>query len=197
MKLPLTAEQLEPLRLFDTCTVANVIETFNLRLRNEGFTNASIRCLAPRLRPMVGYAVTATIRASHPPPDRHHYLDRTDWWNFLLTIPAPRVVVLQDLDEKPGTGSLLGEVHANILLALKCTGAVTNGAVRDLPAVQATGFHLFAGNVAVSHSYVHIVNVGVPVEVGGLKDMACSPSRWRSRRTFLPWPPGSWPRNAS
>jgi regulator of RNase E activity RraA len=96
-------------------------------------------------------------------------LDRTDWWNYILSIPAPRVVVIQDVDEKPGTGSLLGEMHSNILMALKCVGAITNGAVRDLHAVESMGFQLFAGNVAVSHSYVHIIEVGAPVEVGGLK----------------------------
>jgi regulator of RNase E activity RraA len=31
------------------------------------------------------------------------------------------------------------------------------------------GFPFFAGNVAVSHSYAHIVSIGEPVEVGGLK----------------------------
>lgn len=165
----LTDEQLEAIRLFDTCAIANAIETFNVRLRNEGFADANIRCLVPRLRPMLGYAVTATVRSSNPPASGHHYLDRTDWWNYILSIPAPRVVVLQDVDEKPGTGSLLGEVHTSILAALKCVGAVTNGAVRDLRAVERMGFHLFAGNVAVSHSYVHIVSVGVPIEVGGLK----------------------------
>jgi regulator of RNase E activity RraA len=48
-------------------------------------------------------------------------------------------------------------------------GAVTNGAVRDLPAAEKLGFQLFAGNVSVSHAYVHIVEFGTPVEVGGLK----------------------------
>src|SRR5262245_5419118 len=131
MKVPLTTEQLEPLRLLETCAVANAIETFDVRLRNEGFTDATVRCMFPRLKPMVGYAVTATVRSSNPPPDRHDYMDRTDWWNYILSIPAPRVVVIQDVDQNPGTGSLLGEVHSNILMALRCVGAVTNGAVRD------------------------------------------------------------------
>ena len=63
----------------------------------------------------------------------------------------------------------MGEVHANILMALDCVGAVTNGAVRDLPAIATAGFHFFAGNAAVSHSYVHIVEIGGPVVVGGLR----------------------------
>jgi regulator of RNase E activity RraA len=98
----------------------------------------------------------------------HNYFDRTDWWNHLLTVPEPRVIVVQDIDEQPGLGALLGEVHTNILRALGCVGAVTNGAVRDLPAVEGLGFHLFAGHVAVSHAYAHIVDFGSPVEVGGL-----------------------------
>lgn len=165
----LSAEQFENLRRLDTCMVANAIETFNIRLRNEGFADARVRCMFPRLTSMLGYAVTAKIRCSGPPPDRDAYLDRTDWWDHVLSIPAPRVVVIQDLDQMPGTGALLGEVHANILAAFECVGAVTNGGVRDLPAVGAMGFHFFARNPTVSHSYAHIVEVGNPVEIGGLK----------------------------
>ena len=76
---------------------------------------------------------------------------------------------MQDIDHNPGLGSFLGEVHVNILKALGCVGAVTNGAIRDLAAVEATGFHLFAQNVAVSHAYVHFVEFGGPVEIGGLR----------------------------
>jgi len=78
-------------------------------------------------------------------------------------------MVLQDVDRVQGVGALVGEVHATIAQALHCVGCVTNGAVRDLPAVEAMGFHLFAGSVAVSHAYAHIVEFGEPVEIGGLK----------------------------
>jgi regulator of RNase E activity RraA len=165
----INAAEFDALRKLDTCTVANAIETFGLRLRNEGFADATVRCLFPKLPPLLGYAVTAKIRCSGPPPEGHAYLERTDWWNHVVSQPAPRVVVIQDLDSKPGSGALLGEVHAAILMALQCVGAVTDGAVRDLPAVEAMGFHFFARNAAVSHSYVHIVEIGAPVEVGGLK----------------------------
>lgn len=73
MKHSLTAEQLEALRQVDTCTVANAIETFHARLRNEGFVDASVRSFFPRFRPMAGYAATATIRCSNPPPDGRSY----------------------------------------------------------------------------------------------------------------------------
>ena len=57
----------------------------------------------------------------------------------------------------------------NILRALQCTGVVTNGSVRDIPAAEKAGFHFFAGSVSVSHAYVHIVEIGTPVEIAGLK----------------------------
>ena len=49
----LSEEELNALRRIDTCTVANAIESFNVRLRNEGFMDASIRCLTPEPKPLV------------------------------------------------------------------------------------------------------------------------------------------------
>jgi regulator of RNase E activity RraA len=63
----------------------------------------------------------------------------------------------------------VGEVHAYIQKALGCIGAVTNGAVRDLEALEAAGYQVFAGNVSVSHAFVHMVDFGGRVEVGGLR----------------------------
>ena len=63
----------------------------------------------------------------------------------------------------------MGEIHAAIGIALNCVGCVTNGAVRDLPAVEAMGFQLFASRTSVSHAYAHIVEFGEPVEIDGLK----------------------------
>ena len=57
----------------------------------------------------------------------------------------------------------------SILQALHCIGLVTNGSVRDIPAAENAGFHFFAGSVSVSHAYIHIVEIGKPVEIGGLK----------------------------
>ena len=159
---------LEALRHIDSCTLANAIETFRVRLRNEGFTNGATRCLFPSLRPMIGHAVTVKIRGSSPPAAARTYLERTDWWAYVKSVPWPRVVAVQDIDPAGGHGALLGEVHVNILRALGCVGAVTNGAVRDLPAIANLGFQLFAGSLTVSHSYVHIVEFGAPVEIDGL-----------------------------
>jgi 4-hydroxy-4-methyl-2-oxoglutarate aldolase len=169
MALFTNQELIHSLARLDSCTVANAIETFDVRLRNTGFTDSSVRCIFDELLPMVGYAATARVRTSEPPMEGSNYFDRTDWWNHILTIPGPRIVVVEDTDAHPGLGAFIGELHANILLALGCVGVVTNGAVRDLPAVRAAGFQMFAGNVSVSHSYSHIFDFGHTVEVGRLK----------------------------
>ena len=165
----LSAADFENIRNLDTCTVSNAIERFNVRLRNEGFVHGCIHCQFPSFQPMLGYAVTARARASSAPMAGCCYYDRMDWWEYVRTIPEPRVMVLQDIDHQPGIGAFVGEIHAEIGLALHCVGCVTNGAVRDLPAVEKAGFHLFTGDIAVSHSYAHIVDFGEPVEIGGLK----------------------------
>jgi 4-hydroxy-4-methyl-2-oxoglutarate aldolase len=169
MNPPLTPEQWESLRRLDACTLANAIETFHERLRNEGFTDYSIHCLLPHLQPMLGYAATVKIRGSAPPTADSAFPDRTDWWDYILSVPAPRVVVVQDVATQRGMGALIGAVHMNILQALQCVGVVTNGAVRSLPVAESAGFHMFAGSVSVSHAYVHIIEIGTPVEIGGLK----------------------------
>jgi hypothetical protein len=113
---------LDVLRALDGAAIANAIETFGVRLRNEGFADGSIRSLFPDLPPAVGHAVTARIRCSTPPPVGYQYTDRTDWWHYIATVPSPRFVVVEDLDESPGLGGFVGELHATILRALDCVG---------------------------------------------------------------------------
>lgn len=167
----LTAAQLEQFRRWSTCVVASAIETFQVRLPNTGFADSTIRCIFPEQPPVIGYAATARIRTSNPPMEQHthfDYYDRADWWQNILTILAPRVVVVQDVDDPPGLGAFIGEVHANILLSLGCVAVVTNGAVRDLTDIHHTELQLFAGNVSVSHAYAHLFDFGHEVTVGGL-----------------------------
>jgi 4-hydroxy-4-methyl-2-oxoglutarate aldolase len=164
----LTTELIETYRCLRGAAVSNAIETFGIRLRNEGFADAALRCLFGDLRPVVGHAVTVRIRCSTPPPVGHLYHDRTDWWNSIVGVPAPRIVVAQDVDERPGFGAFVGTVHAGILKALGCVAFATNGSVRDLDAVHATGFQFFASGVSISHGFAHIVDFGGPVEVCGL-----------------------------
>lgn len=164
----LTTELVSAFGRLDTCAVSNAIERFDVRLRNEGFADARIRCLFEDLPAVIGHAVTARIRCSTPPSVGHSYLDRTDWWHYLESVPAPRILVVEDIDERPGLGAFVGEIHANVFRALGCVAYATNGSVRDVPAVRQLPFQLFAGSVAVSHAFVHLIDFGEPVTIGGL-----------------------------
>jgi regulator of RNase E activity RraA len=164
----LTPELIDRYRALDAPSVSNAIETFDLRLRNEGFADGRLRGLIPNQPPVIGHAVTARIRCSAPPPVGRSYHDRTDWWTYIVSVPAPRLVVVQDLDERPGLGAFVGDVHAHILLALGCVAYATNGTVRDLDEIRTLGFQLFASGAAVSHAFAHIVDFGEPVEIAGL-----------------------------
>ncbi len=164
---PLDPGVLQRLRAHSTPTICNAVETFEVRPRDQGFMDAGVRCVLPHLPPMVGFAVTARIVAAGRPqttdgPGRYAF------WEHVCSVPAPRVVVIEDMDPTP-VGSYWGEVQANIHRALECAGAVTNGGVRDVEEVAALGFPLFASCLLVSHAYVRLVEIGGPVRVGGLE----------------------------
>src|SRR5690349_6616013 len=135
--------ELERLRRLSSCAVANAIELLGVRLRNEGFTSGNIQRYTSNSEPAFGYAATIKIKSSSPPVDAPGYLERTQWWDYLLAVPEPRFLVIQDVDPVPGTGALVGEVHAEILRALRCEAVATNGAVRDIAEVGRAGFSLF------------------------------------------------------
>ena len=164
MRAELNPSVLEALKAFDSPTLSNAIETFAIRPRDEGYMSMDIRCIFPELGPLVGYAATATIRAR----GAETHGDQTALYQHVRDVPGPRVVVVQDLDDPPGCGSLWGEVNATIFGALGCAGCVTDGCVRDLKEARAMGFQFFARGPGVSHAYVRVETAGRPVIVGGL-----------------------------
>jgi len=97
------------------------------------------------------------------------YYEHPGLWRYVASLAGPRILVIQDTDDAPGVGALIGEAYARISRALGCVACVTNGAVRDLPGIEALGFQVFAGSVSVSHAYAHVVDFGEPVEIGGLR----------------------------
>jgi regulator of RNase E activity RraA len=160
----LKENELEALKRWPTCAISNGIELFNIRPRNEGFMLPEIKCVFPDLGPMIGYAVTAVITADSSEGRR---IQPPDWWEQIQKIPGPKVVVIHDID-RPVLGSFWGEVNSNIYKVLGCIGTVTDGSVRDLNEVKELGFHFFSSCISVSHAYVHLVDVNIPVKVGGL-----------------------------
>jgi len=162
--MALTTDELNLLRITNTPTIANAMEKLGIRDRAEGFTRGNVRAIYPDLGVMVGHAVTVTMRSMKAPAKK---IAMKDYWDHIATIPSPRVVVVQDLDERP-LGALWGEVNANIHRALGCIGVLTNGTVRDVDDVQPLGFHFFASGVAVSHVWAYPEDFNKPVTVDGM-----------------------------
>ena len=163
----LSPKELEALKKKSTPSVCNAIETFKLQGRTEGFIKEDIHPFFPELGVMVGYAATARASAASPPTPDQAAL-RYELMNLLLTLPEPRILVIEDIDSPDCLGAFWGEVQTNIHQSLGCIGTVTNGGVRDLDEVRAMKFQLFAKRAIPSHAYVHLVDVGKPVTIGGL-----------------------------
>jgi regulator of RNase E activity RraA len=181
--MTVSRETLDAIAQFDTCTVANAIETFKVRLRNEGYTRPGLHAMTGGFPRAIGFAATCRVHTDGPPIGGGVYPETTDWWTAIQSLPLPRIAVIQaehiHFEQTNGargvlgpgdtSSSAIGEIHAAILRAFGCAGAITNGSVRDLPAVSAMNFPLFAAGVALSHGYTHLVDYGRPVEIFGLK----------------------------
>jgi 4-hydroxy-4-methyl-2-oxoglutarate aldolase len=164
---PPTAADLELLRRYDTPTVCNVIELFDVRPRNSGYLDARIQACYPKLPPMVGYASTATFRAAAPPRAGNVYSGLSEQVAAFAELPGPAVVVFQDLDDPPAAATF-GEVMCTSYQAFGAAGLITSGTARDLDQVEPLRFPCFAGGVTCAHGYCHIPQIHVPVRVGGV-----------------------------
>lgn len=165
----LTRADLEALTRWDSPTICNGLELLDAKYRTSGFTTRTMLCFDPTLKPVVGYARTALIRATTPPPGDAAAVRalRARYYEHVAAAPMPSIAVLQDLDPQPGFGAFWGEVNTAIHQGLGCLGAVTNGSIRDLDAC-APGFQLLAGTVAPSHAWVHLVDIACEANVFGL-----------------------------
>ncbi|MGL5097606.1 MAG: RraA family protein, partial [Planctomycetia bacterium] len=79
----------------------------------------------------------------------------------------PAVVVFQDLDS-PAVSATFGEVMCSTYRGFGAAGLVTSGAGRDLEQVRRLGFPAFTGGTICAHGYCHVLQLDVPVHVGGL-----------------------------
>jgi regulator of RNase E activity RraA len=163
----ISQETLEKLRRFDTPTICNAIELFDVRPYNAGFMDKCIRAVYPDLPPMVGFATTATQRAADPPRGGESYGSLAGQVERFGEIEGPPVVVLQDLDAPP-LAAAFGEIMCTTYHAFGAVGLVTNGPGRDLAQVRALDMPVFTGGAVCSHGYFYLIDFNVPVYVGGL-----------------------------
>lgn len=164
-RTPLSADTLAFLRSIDSPTIANAVETFNLRDRSDGFVGGRVECQFPELGVMVGRAVTVTMSsAPGEPASRDGY-----WrmWDALDAADAPAVLAIQDVSGAPHRCAYAGEMMATLAQRLGAVGMVTDGALRDVEEVRAIGFHYFMKFPVVSHGNFEIVSVGEPIQLDG------------------------------
>jgi regulator of RNase E activity RraA len=154
---------------YDSPTVSNAIESFSVRDRTDGFATSEIRCAFPELGVLSGYAVTCTVDSTTGGPQRPSRI--AELIDVLAKSPKPAVIVCQYVGSDRVRGCFLGDMSAALYLRLGAVGAITDMPNRDLPLIQrrAPGFQVFGAGSVASHGNGAVVDVGVPVTIGGLR----------------------------
>lgn len=163
----LTKKQLDELRQFDSPTICNAVELWNVRPRNTGYMSSAIKACFPAFPPMVGYALTSTFRSMAPPRGGDVYGSIGTQLDAMNDIPGPPVIVFQDLDE-PCAAATFGEVMCSTYKRFGAQGLITSGTGRDLAQVEALGFPVFTNGAMAAHGYCHILTINTPVSVGSM-----------------------------
>jgi 4-hydroxy-4-methyl-2-oxoglutarate aldolase len=158
---------LKRLAQYDTPTICNTIELFEIRPRNEGYLDSRIRACFPEMPPMVGYASTVTMRCAFPRREGDVYGSLDLQVARFADLPGAPVVVFQDLDDPP-VAATFGEIMCTTYHSFGAAGLVTSGAARDLDQVRRLGFPAFSNGAIASHGYSHIVDIHRTVRVGGI-----------------------------
>jgi regulator of RNase E activity RraA len=169
--MTLAPDLIAKLATFDTPTICNALELIDPKFYLAGFTTRPLVAPFPDLPAVVGYARTATIRATHTNeiagPDAR--AQRVAYYEYIASGgPAPSIVVIQDLDgAETGFGAFWGEVQSAVHKGLGAAAVVTDGSIRDIPQ-WAPGLAVLAGSIAPSHARVHLAGFGGQVRVAGM-----------------------------
>ena len=169
--MPNPADLFETLKKFDTPTICNALEIIDPAARLSGFTRKPLVSPFHDQKSFIGFARTATIRATHPNElagDAARQ-QRLDYYEYIASGgPTPSITIIQDLDgPDTGFGCFWGEVQSNVHKGLGSVGVVTDGGIRDIPD-WAPGFAALAGSIVPSHAHVHLAGFGQTVRVAGM-----------------------------
>ncbi len=135
----------------------------------DGFNLEPVTDFMQQMGPMAGFAVTLVIE----PGNRAHQEDKgpdiKQYWEYVASVPGPKIVVVQDLDKPVIYGSFWGEVNSNLHRALGCIGTITDGGIRDTSEMFNAGFKALARGLCVGHAWSTPVRWNCEVEVFGRK----------------------------
>jgi regulator of RNase E activity RraA len=161
---------LELLRQVDTPTVCNAIEVAQGKRGFNRFTRGTMEHSKPGDPATVGFARTAKISGLIPPSEPTDVIRarRMDYFRSMAAGKGPTTAVIEDIDYPNCIAGWWGEVHVAVHKGLGLAGAITNGVMRDLDVID-DGFPVLAGSIGPSHGFVHVVEIGVPVSIMGMR----------------------------
>ena len=156
------------LRDVDTPTVCNAIEVAQGKRGFNDFTRGTMQC-SDVTQAVVGYARTAKIAAVVAPSEPADVIKarRMDYYRHMADGGAGCVAVVQDLDYPHAIGAYWGEINTTVHKGFGMAGALTNGVMRDLGDLP-SDFPVVAGSIGPSHGFVHVREIGTPVEIFGM-----------------------------
>lgn len=162
-------ELLTLLQQVDTPTVCNAIEVAKGKRGFDQFTRGTMQASDPQAPAMVGYARTAKVSALRPSDDPVDVVKarRMAYYKHMAEGTRPSIAVIEDVDFPDCVGAFWGEINTTVHRGFGVKGALTNGVVRDLGDLP-SGFPVIAGSIGPSHAFVHVTEIGVPVNVFGL-----------------------------
>ena len=165
----MTPSLLEKLRSVDTPTVCNAIEVAQGKRGFNAFTRGTMLCSAPDEPAIVGYARTAKIAALAPSSEPSEVIRkrRMAYYKHMADAPLPAVAVVEDMDYPDCIGAYWGEINTTVHKGFGLSGTLTNGVMRDLGDVP-DGYPVIAGSIGPSHGFVHVREIGTPVEIFGM-----------------------------
>lgn len=165
----MTPSLLKLLQSVDTPTVCNAIEVAQGKRGFNSFTRGTMLSSAPEEGAIVGYARTAKIAAVNPPTEEPEVIKerRMAYYKHMASGPRPSITVVEDLDFPDCIGAFWGEINTTVHKGLGVSGTLTNGVMRDLGDLP-EGYPVIAGSIGPSHGFVHVREIGTPVNILGL-----------------------------
>ena len=152
---------------FDTPTICNGLEIIDSSFNLDGYTKDSCFCLRPKMKPIIGFAKTASISSIKSKKESFRKDIRIDYYEYVNKGKFPKIAIIEDVYHNP-IGSFWGEVNSNIHLKLGCSGVITNGSVRDLSVIPKK-FEMISKKLSPSHADVHLLDYGKKINVLGMK----------------------------
>ena len=162
-------ELLTLLQQVDTPTICNAIEVAQGKRGFDQFTRGTMQASDPQAPAIVGYARTAKVSALRPSDDPVDEVKarRMAYYKHMAEGARPSIAVVEDVDFPDCVGAFWGEINTTVHRGFGVKGALTNGVMRDLGDLP-SGFPVIAGSIGPSHAFVHVTEIGVPVNVFGL-----------------------------